>query len=142
MKRLAPPLAVLIASFCFAHPGYAAGAISSSLQNEAGSAPAPQTQCSAENAAPCNQPIGKRTAMQANATVMAAANAQQTVTGYYNIRSFGALGNGTDDETAAVQAAINAACKTSTEHPYGGVTLYFPAGFYPVHGLQVTCGNL
>jgi hypothetical protein len=142
MKRLAPPLAVLIASFCFAHPGYAAGATSSAIQNEAGSTPAPQTQCGAENAAPCNQPAGKRTAMQANAAVMAAANAQQTVTGYYNIRSFGALGNGTDDETAAVQAAINAACKTSTEHPYGGVTLYFPAGFYPVHGLQITCGNL
>jgi hypothetical protein len=91
---------------------------------------------SAQTAA--NPPV----AAQAIAPEADAVEAQSAVAGYYNVRSFGALGLGADDETAAVQSAIDAACKTSPRHPYGGVTLYFPAGFYPVHALTIRCGNL
>jgi hypothetical protein len=82
------------------------------------------------------------TAVRADANVMAAAESQTAITGYYNVHSFGASGTGKDDETAAVQAAINAGCAASAQRPYAGTTLYLPAGFYPVHGLQITCGNL
>lgn len=43
----------------------------------------------------------------------------------YNVKTYGALGNGIADDTAAIQAAINA-CKTSTYH---GV-VYLPPGTY------------
>jgi len=67
---------------------------------------------------------------------------ERSITGYYNVRSFGALGIGTDDETAAVQAALTHACDKNADNPGGGAEVYFPAGIYPVHGLQVNCGNV
>jgi hypothetical protein len=145
MKRLLPSLVILIQSICIIHSGYAAAAAHQSSPDaaspDAATTPAAvQANCGAAGAAPCGH--ASPLSIQANATVMAAADAQQTITGYYNVRSFGALGIGTDDETAAVQSAINAGCKTSAEHPRAGVTLYFPAGNYPVHGLQISCGNL
>lgn len=42
----------------------------------------------------------------------------------YNVRSMGALGNGTSDDTAIIQTAIDA-CTAA-----GGGTVYFPAGTY------------
>ncbi len=137
MKRLPPSLLILLASIFFAYPGLEAAAYPSGQDAAPAAA---QTNCGTDSAAPCSRvsPL----AIQANATVMAAAQSQLTVSGYYNVRSFGAMGIGTDDETAAVQAAINTACKKSTEHPYGSITLYFPAGLYPVHGLQVACNHL
>lgn len=42
----------------------------------------------------------------------------------FNVKAFGALGDGATDDTAAVQAAINA-CNTA-----GGGAVYFPAGTY------------
>ena len=47
---------------------------------------------------------------------------------YINVFDYGAKGDGTTDDTTAIQAAINAA--------YGG-TLYFPAGMYVHTGLNV-----
>ncbi len=42
-----------------------------------------------------------------------------------NVRNFGAVGNGLTDDTAAIQAAIDAASKTG-----GGGVVYIPAGHY------------
>lgn len=43
---------------------------------------------------------------------------------YFNVKSYGATGNGTTDDTADIQAAVDAA------HAAGGGTVYFPAGTY------------
>lgn len=51
------------------------------------------------------------------------ANAQ-SILGWINVKSYGAVGNGTTDDTVAVQAAVNAA-------PVGGA-VYFPTGTYIV----------
>ena len=67
---------------------------------------------------------------------------ENSITGYYNVRAFGALGIGTDDETTAVQAALTHACDKDSDHPNGGAQVYFPAGVYPVHGLHVDCTNV
>jgi hypothetical protein len=48
---------------------------------------------------------------------------------YVNVKDYGAFGNGSADDTAAVQAAIDAA---------NGVPVYFPAGQYMVQGLTVS----
>ncbi len=44
-------------------------------------------------------------------------------TAYRNVKNYGALGNGTHDDTAAIQAAINSL-------PSAGGTVYIPAGTY------------
>src|SRR5690242_7864821 len=41
----------------------------------------------------------------------------------FNVKDFGAIGNGVADDTAAIQAALNAVPKT-------GATIYFPRGAY------------
>jgi len=46
----------------------------------------------------------------------------------FNVRAYGAKGDGTTNDTAAVQAAINAA------NTAGGGTVYFPAGTYLIAG--------
>ena len=46
----------------------------------------------------------------------------------YNVRDYGAVGNGTADDRAAIQAAIDAA------HAAGGGVVYLPAGTYGVTG--------
>jgi len=53
--------------------------------------------------------------------------------GIYNVLDYGATGDGTTDDTAAIQAAWNAAMAAT----YGGV-VYFPAGTYDVTGLNCT----
>ena len=47
--------------------------------------------------------------------------------GIYNVRDFGARGNGTADDTVAIQCAIAAA----QQSPYGGI-VYLPVGQYAV----------
>lgn len=42
----------------------------------------------------------------------------------FNVRDFGAVGDGATDDTEAIQAAIDAA------EAAGGGTVYFPAGDY------------
>jgi len=49
-----------------------------------------------------------------------------------NVRDFGAVGNGTTDDTAAIQAAIARVVSD------GGGTVYFPPGSYKHTGLTVT----
>jgi len=47
----------------------------------------------------------------------------------YNVRSFGAVGNGTADDTAAIKAAFQAA-----ENSGGRKVIYFPTGTYVITG--------
>jgi hypothetical protein len=54
-----------------------------------------------------------------------------TVQGEFNVKSYGAVGNGVADDTAAIQSAVNAALYSTTE----GGCLFFPAGTYKVTGL-------
>lgn len=62
---------------------------------------------------------------------LAATPALPTTSGpRFNVRDFGARGDGMADDTAAIQAAINAA-------PNGGSTIYFPAGTYISNNFQV-----
>lgn len=49
-----------------------------------------------------------------------------------NVRDFGARGDGVADDTAAIQAAINAAPNSQNS------TIYFPAGVYISNNFQVT----
>jgi parallel beta-helix repeat protein len=46
----------------------------------------------------------------------------------YNVQDFGAKGDGITDDTAAIQAAVDAA------HAAGGGSVYLPTGIYIVHG--------
>lgn len=55
----------------------------------------------------------------------------RTLVGHYDVTLFGAKGDGTTDDTAAIQAAINA-CSP------GGGTVYFPVGDYRHTGLAVS----
>ncbi len=48
--------------------------------------------------------------------------------GMYNVRSYGATGDGTTDDTTAVQSAIDAAISA------GGGVVYFPSGIYKIAG--------
>ena len=46
-----------------------------------------------------------------------------------NVKDFGAIGDGIADDTAAIQAALNA-LKDTTNNPWS--TLYFPTGTYRI----------
>lgn len=46
----------------------------------------------------------------------------------YNVKSYGAVGNGTTDDTSAFQSALNAASSA------GGGTVYVPGGYYLIAG--------
>ena len=83
-----------------------------------------------------------RAPTQAIAPLSEQQRSESSITGYFNVRAFGALGTGKDDETASVQAALTHACEENADNPNGGAEVYFPAGIYPVHGLLVTCGNV
>jgi len=58
-------------------------------------------------------------------------SANDTVTGIYNVKTFGAVGDGIVNDTVAVQAALDAADAS------GGGEVYFPAGDYYIIGLTV-----
>ena len=49
-----------------------------------------------------------------------------------NVLDFGAVGNGTTDDTAAIQAAINYLATTSSASATGGGTVYIPAGKFRI----------
>lgn len=52
--------------------------------------------------------------------------------GWYDVTAYGAVGNFTADDTAAIQAAVNAlkARTNGVTASNGGQVLYFPAGYY------------
>jgi len=49
-----------------------------------------------------------------------------------NVLDYGAVGNGTTDDTAAIQAAINSLSTTSSASATGGGTVYIPAGKFRI----------
>lgn len=55
---------------------------------------------------------------------------------YFNVKSYGALGNGSQDDTTYIQSAINAALATNR----GTATVFFPAGTYKITG-QLNCSS-
>jgi len=54
---------------------------------------------------------------------------------YFNVKAYGALGNGTTDDSAAIASAISAA------NTAGGGTVFFPAGTY-LTGTQLIYSNI
>lgn len=61
--------------------------------------------------------------------------ASTTPVGVFSVKKYGAAGDGTTDDTAAIQAAINAAFAA------GGGQVYFPQAVYAVNGPLVTTVN-
>lgn len=61
------------------------------------------------------------------ATVVNDASSGSLVTPVFNVKTYGATGNGTSDDTSAIQAAMTAGAAQS-----GGYSLYFPTGSYKV----------
>jgi len=57
----------------------------------------------------------------------------------YNVKDYGALGDGSTNDTTAIQAAINAAANASTS--FLGNCVYFPSGTYCVTGLTIPSTN-
>ncbi len=59
------------------------------------------------------------------------------VTAWYNVRSYGAMGNGTNDDAPAINAAIAAAAAA------GGGVVYLPAGTYSIgSGIIINADNI
>jgi Pectate lyase superfamily protein len=56
-----------------------------------------------------------------------------------NVKDWGAKGNNTDDDSAAIQAAINYCLSTTSGKPAGG-TVYFPPGTYKCN-TSITVGS-
>lgn len=60
---------------------------------------------------------------------------------YYNVRDFGAVGDGQADDSAAIQAAITACSKAASSADFVGAgygTVWLPAGVYKIGtGLQI-----
>jgi polygalacturonase len=63
--------------------------------------------------------------------ISSVASSQQTTTSAFNIRMFGATGNGTTVDSKAINDAIEAAAKA------GGGTVYFPAGTYLSYSIRL-----
>lgn len=60
------------------------------------------------------------------------ANLTKSVAGVYNVKNYGATGNGTTDDTTAISAAITAA------NAAGGGQVFFPAGTYLASNVPLT----
>jgi hypothetical protein len=69
--------------------------------------------------------------IQVGATVNMQRTVEEKLQDVVSVKDFGAVGNGTDDDTAAIQAANNAAASS-------GVQLVFPSGSYLVSSISLT----
>jgi hypothetical protein len=67
-----------------------------------------------------------------NAWLLADHKADGTHSMAYNVRSFGAVGDGSTDDKAAIDAAIAAAATAVASNPYGRGLVFFPPGYYAV----------
>lgn len=63
-------------------------------------------------------------------------NLKNQFTDWINVKAYGATGNGSTDDTAAIQAAINQA-QTNRVNGSGGITVFFPQGTY-LHNSELT----
>lgn len=79
-------------------------------------------------------PSATRTALNAAYALKPDNGAQAVGQGelFLNVKDYGALGNGTTDDTAAIQATVDAAQALVTDVLTDGVTVYFPKGKYKV----------
>lgn len=71
-------------------------------------------------------------------------NADGTIKNFfYNVKDYGATGNGTTDDYAAIQAAINAMTSQAIAQGgnAGGGVLFFPPGLYSVSQTLLITGN-
>lgn len=87
--------------------------------------------------------LGSEAERRAGVTLIKAAIATATTAGsvaWWNVKAFGAKGDGATDDTAAIQGVLNAA---NVANP-AGATIYFPAGTYMIQvagaGLTQTPG--
>ena len=74
-----------------------------------------------------------------------------TPRGWFDVQNYGAYGDNSHDDTAAIQAAITAIKATASANgSVGGKTLYFPPGFYKttsrldltlINGLRILGGS-
>lgn len=64
-------------------------------------------------------------------TILATAGFQLSAAAYYNVKDYGAKGDGTTIDSPAVNAAIEAASEA------GGGTVYFPAGTYASYSIRL-----
>lgn len=87
---------------------------------------------SVDNTADSAKPVS--TAQQSAITAATKpSNARNPITGWYHVTAFGALGDGTGNDTSAIASASNT----------GGAnaTLYFPPGTYIMDGVNVTAAG-
>lgn len=61
-----------------------------------------------------------------------------------NVKDFGALGNGTNDDTAPIQNAINYVCsKSGNTAPFGsGGKVFIPSGVYVISSVSLPCNSV
>jgi hypothetical protein len=93
-------------------------------------------------------PIGGTTAAAGTFTSLTASGTNGpalsnfNVNGDFNVKAYGAKGDANNDDAAAIQAAINAACAVSSNNA-SAATVYFPAGTYRhTTPLQLACSNI
>lgn len=60
------------------------------------------------------------------------ASAEQPHGGYLNVRDFGAKGDGINDDTPAIRAAISKLPPFDVRHPFRAQPIYFPNGIYRI----------
>jgi polygalacturonase len=76
-----------------------------------------------------------KTSAAAVASLMVSRDIAGQVSAQYNVRTFGAVGDGKQDDTVAIQQSIDAATRK------GGGTVFFPAGAYLCFSLKL-CSHL
>lgn len=90
-------------------------------------------------------PIYSRLVKTIAGTITAGTDTKWSFPELYNVRDYGATGDGTTDDTTAIQAAITAACAKQYGGPYTQTSpkgvVYFPAGKYAISSaLTITAG--
>jgi len=59
----------------------------------------------------------------------------------YNVKAYGAYGDGTHDDTAAIQSVLNTVCGTPGTSTYGSGWAYFPFGNYKISSPLICWSN-
>lgn len=92
--------------------------------------------------------IGDGTNSISNATAVAAGSTTSRTLAarfadVFNVKNYGAIGDGVTNDTTAIQAAIAAACSHTVNGQSVGGTVYFPAGNYKFTStLTITTSNV